>query len=243
MDLKPPSRRSIRLTMPDRPGALADVTAVLAGLDIDIVRLEVWPGDEEAVHDDLTLESANLDEIHQAVRDLRGRGFTVSTLPDHWWLRDWAHEVFEAVQALDVAASQTEELDIVLDAACRLANTSHSVVVNDAPGGEPSGYRVERLSHDFDPGWITWTGPDHAVSGIQTMLGPVRPDRVDRLAPVDAVHGLAVEIPGMTAAGAYLGVVGVRPPFLPAETTRVERYAALVGRLHPVERALESAPA
>lgn len=38
------ARRSIRLVVPDEPGALAEVTSILAGEGIDIVRLEVWPG-------------------------------------------------------------------------------------------------------------------------------------------------------------------------------------------------------
>lgn len=52
------------------------------------------------------------------------------------------------------------------------------------------------------------------------------------------MHGLAVEIPGPTAASAVLAVVGIRPPFVTAEVTRIERYAALVGRLHPIEPVL-----
>ncbi|CAN5900909.1 hypothetical protein BH23ACT5_BH23ACT5_12150 [soil metagenome] len=69
--------------------------------------------------------------------------------------------------------------------------------------------------------------------------GRVGVDHASILEPVDGVHGLAVEIPGPTAASAVLAVVGIRPQFLASEVARIERL--LVGRLHPLEPVL-SAP-
>ncbi len=230
-----PCRRSVRLLIPDRPGTLAEVTAALAEREIDIVRLEVWPEGEERVYDDLTLEAPHPEPISGALRELRGRGYEVATLPDHWWLRDWASEVFDALDALDAAADRTAELDIILDAARRLANTSHALMVSRIPGGEPLGHRVDELARAFDPGWIRWKGHPHLIAEVETSILEGRTGPVELLEPVDAVHGLAVEVPGPTAASAVLAVVGVRPPFLGAETTRIERYGSVVGRLHPVE--------
>ncbi len=236
-----PNRRSVRLLMPDRPGALAEVSSVLAERQIDIVRLEVWPVDEGGVYDDLTLEAADPEHISLALRDLRGRGYEAATLPDHWWLRDWANEVFDAVEALDAANGWAEELDVILDAARRLANTSHAVLVSRVPGREPVGHRVEEISRSFDPAWIAWSGRPDLVAEMKTSIAEGRTGAVESLEPVDAVRGLAVEIPGPTAASAVLAVVGVRPPFLSAEATRIERFAALAGRLHPVEPILSVA--
>ncbi len=73
---------------------------------------------------------------------------------------------------------------------------------------------------------------------LPSRLRPRRPGPPGSLEPIDRVHGLAVEIPGPTAASAVLGVVGVRPPFLAAEVTRLEHFASLVGRLHPIEPVL-----
>lgn len=228
-------RRSVRLLMPDRPGVLAEVTSVLAAADIDILRLEVWPEDQDRVYDDLTLEASDPETISGALRNLRGRGFDVATLPDHWWLRDWASEVFDAIDAIDAAADLMAELDIVLDVACRLANTSHAALVARVAGGGAVGHRMDALARAFDPTWITWSGHAHLVADVEESVMENRTGPAQSLEPIDAVSGLAVEIPGPTAASATLAVVGVRPSFLPAEVTRIERYAALVGRMHPVE--------
>jgi hypothetical protein len=232
------TRRSIRLVVPDRPGALAEITAILADAAIDIVRLEVWPGTDEVVYDDLTLETPTPGRIDGAVRELRAHGYETVTLPEHWWLRDWANEVFEAIEALEGARTRSEELDAVLDAAARLANVSHAAVVSAPAGGRRVGHRVDRLAGAFEPAWIRWGGELRAVATVEQTMRDVTEGIASTLEPVDAVHGLAVEIPGPTAASAVLAVVGVRPPFVAAEVARIQRYASLVGRLHPVEPVL-----
>lgn len=176
-DSKPISR-SIRLVVPDRPGALAEITAILADGGIDIVRLEVWPGSDGVAYDDVTLEAGDAARIDTAVRELRAHGYETVTLPDHWWLRDWANEVFEAIETLETATTRTEELDAVLDAASRLANVSHAAVVSAPAGGRRVGHRIDGLTADFEPGWIHWTGGMRAVATIDETMREMAADPV-----------------------------------------------------------------
>lgn len=59
--------RSIRITMPDRPGALSAVTTALAAHRVDIVRLDVVSHEGEYVVDDLLLEAATAEDIGAAI--------------------------------------------------------------------------------------------------------------------------------------------------------------------------------
>lgn len=232
--------RSIRLELPNRPGALAEATAILAAWEVDIVRLEVWP-EGHVVYDDLTLAAAGPEFISRAVRKLRGSGFEAATLPDDWWLRDWAREVFDAVEGLESAGSPEAELDVVLDVACRLANTSHSGLVAEFPGSEPVGRRIGDLARDFDSSWIRWAGPPDLVSTVERVILEHRTGPPEKLKPVDPVNGLATEVAGATATPTILVVVGTRAPFLAAEQSRVERFGRLVGRLQSLEPGLTAA--
>lgn len=149
-----------------------------------------------------------------------------------------ANEVFEAIESLNRATTRAEELDTVVGAASRLANTSHGVIVSAPAGALRAAHRMEDPATTFEPHWITWKGSQRCVSAVETAMADVGVDHPSILEPVDAVHGLAVEIPGPTAASAVLAVVGVRPPFLASEVARIERFASLVGRLHPLEPVL-----
>lgn len=232
------ARRSLRLVVPDRPGSLAEVTAILADRGIDIVRLEVWPGTDRIAYDDITIQADSAEAIDLAVRELRSHGYDTVTLPEHWWLRDWAAEVFSAIDRLERSTTRSEELDTVVDTAARLANTSHAMISSAPAGGRRANHRMSDLVSAFDVGWIAWGGNERAVGAAVSAMAEASSGPPGRLEPIDAVHGLAVDIPGPTAASAVLAVVGVRPPFLPAEVARIDRYASLVGRLHPVEPVL-----
>lgn len=239
-----PARRSIRLAVPDRPGALAEVTSVLADHRVDIVRLEVWPADEDGAgdqptaHDDISLAAAEPGQIDGAIRQLRDLGFETLTLPENWWLRDWAVEVFNAVARLDASPELSRQLDAVVEIASRLANTGHAAVIADPPGGRRSHHGLVPMAAELDPTWIQWAGDERMVTRFLSAFADAANGPTSSLRPVDSVHGLAVEIPGPTAASAVLGVVGMRPPFLTAEVTRLEHFASLVGRLHPIEPVL-----
>lgn len=239
-----PIHRSVRLGVPDRPGALAEVTSVLADHNVDIVRLEVWPADRTkrdtrpTAHDDISLAAAEPAHIDGAIRELRSLGFETLTLPESWWLRDWAVEVFNAIELLDAASEPALQVDAVVEIASRLANTTHAAVIADPPGRPRSEHRLTEMVAVFDLGWIRWTGQDRVLARFRAAFADAADGPVRSLRPIDAIHGLAVEIPGPTAASAVLGVAGVRPPFLSAEVTRLEHFASLVGRLHPIEPAL-----
>ncbi len=59
--------RTIRVTMPDRPGALAAVTTALAAHRVDVVRIDVVSHDGDVVVDDLVLRAARAEDIGEAI--------------------------------------------------------------------------------------------------------------------------------------------------------------------------------
>ncbi|WP_098504352.1 ACT domain-containing protein [Tepidiforma thermophila] len=59
--------RAIRLTMPDRPGALSAVATALAAHRVDIVRLDVVSHEGSVVVDDLLLRAASAEDIGAAI--------------------------------------------------------------------------------------------------------------------------------------------------------------------------------
>ena len=62
-----PAYRSIRIQMPDRPGALSAISTALAVHGVDIVRLDVVSHPGNDVVDDLFLSGASQEDIGQAV--------------------------------------------------------------------------------------------------------------------------------------------------------------------------------
>lgn len=62
-----PAYRSIRIQMPDRPGALSTISAALAAHGVDIVRLDVVSHEGSMVVDDLLLGAAAQEEIGAAI--------------------------------------------------------------------------------------------------------------------------------------------------------------------------------
>ncbi len=59
--------RSIRITMPDRPGALSAIATALAAHRVDIVRLDVISHEGDVVVDDLLLEAESAQAIGAAI--------------------------------------------------------------------------------------------------------------------------------------------------------------------------------
>jgi hypothetical protein len=64
--------RSIRIQMPDRPGALSAISTALAANTVDIVRLDVVSREGATVVDDLFLTASSQDEIGAAVGSFHG---------------------------------------------------------------------------------------------------------------------------------------------------------------------------
>jgi hypothetical protein len=62
-----PAYRSIRIQMPDRPGALSAISAALAAHGVDIVRLDVVSHEGLSVVDDLFLAAETQDDLGRAV--------------------------------------------------------------------------------------------------------------------------------------------------------------------------------
>ncbi len=66
-----PETQLIRISMPDRPGALSQICLALAAHSVDITHLDVVSADNGMVVDDLTLVADSLADIKKAVSSFR----------------------------------------------------------------------------------------------------------------------------------------------------------------------------
>ncbi len=129
-----PVYRVIRITMPDRPGALSAVTASLAAHRVDIVRLDVVSHDGGSVVDDLLLAAESADDITRASAGFLSE-VTVRTfegLPG-----DPTIEMGTGLRRVAGAAPREAAMALV-DAAATLLRADHAVLLAAGPDGELS---------------------------------------------------------------------------------------------------------
>ncbi len=240
--------RSVRIRLADRPGALAEVTRLLADHTIDIVRLEVWSDGDGTAWDDITLAAPEQAVLDAGIGALASVTMEAEVLPGYWSLRDWAEEIFTALDTVDGAASPREELDAVLDAACRLTNTSHAVLVTQQGARHDAALarwdRLHRTATDLDVSRIRWTGDEVAVAAVSRALeGAQNPESepAGNGGGTGKVNGLVVGLSTRSHGEGVLAVLGRRPSFIPSEVQRLERFGRLVARLSHF--GLDSAPA
>lgn len=229
--------RSVRIRLADRPGALAEVTRLLADNGIDIVRLEVWSDGDGTAWDDITLAAPDTAVLESGIGALAAVTLEAEQLPDYWALRDWAEEIFAALDTVDSASSAQEELDAVLDAACRLTNTSHAVLVTQEGAGHDAALarwdRLHRTASDLDLSRIRWTGDADAVAAMSRALEGAVPEGAEPTGNGEGsrVNGLVVGLSTRSHGEGVLAVLGSRPAFIPTEIQRLERFGRLVARL------------
>jgi hypothetical protein len=228
----PPARTALRLRIADVPGSLAEVAAGFAGHGIDIVRLEVIPDDGTTVLDDVEVTAPDPDAIVAAVDELRRLGVDVLVLPSSWSVRDWVSEVFDAIEALERASSADDELEALLGAANRHANTSQAVLLTEAGDGDAgralARWRaLEAMAAAHPAGSTRWWGASDAVARVGQALAATASSSPAGAAP--GLSGLAIACD--PAASTILAVAGDRPPFAPAEVARIDRFARLAVRL------------
>ncbi len=239
--------RSVRIRLADRPGALAEVTRLLADNGIDIVRLEVWSDGDGTAWDDITLAAPDAAVLESGIGALAAVTLEAEPLPDYWSLRDWAEEIFAALDTVDGASSSQEELDAVLDAACRLTNTSHAVLVTQEGAGHDAALarwdRLHRTARDLDLSRIRWIGEEDAVAAVTRAFEGALPQGAEPAGPGDTsrVNGLVVALSTRSHGEGILAVLGHRPAFIPTEVQRLERFGRLVARLSRF--GLDTAPA
>lgn len=123
-----PAYRSIRIQMPDRPGALAAVSTALSVQQVNIVRLDVVGYHEGMVVDDLLVSGPDQEHIGRAIggfqHDVVVRTFDETS-------GDPALQIADGLVAIARARGRDEALQRLLDSALRIARAD-SVAIGRA---------------------------------------------------------------------------------------------------------------
>jgi ACT domain-containing protein len=221
-------RRSIRVRLADRPGSLHRLTKVVADAGVNIIRLEIVSLEQAEVWDDIELSASSHDRLDTVIRSLRDSGLTVIGLPASWVIRDWAVEVLRTLEGLADSTDVLDALRRFAKATAALTQTVHAFVLMEPqpPIPELAMSRWELLRQaatEFDPDIVEWTGEPGLVKLVAAAMRAARGDDGDATEP--GAVGAAVRIPSPGGRPATLAVVGHRPRFLPAETSRLELFA------------------
>lgn len=222
----------MRVRVEDRPGALAEVAAVIADTESNVTRLEVVSREGDYVWDDFEIEAESEQAIGSVVRALRSAGFEVIGLPPNWQIRDWALTVVEAMAAIVDLEDGVDSEPVFLDGLSELARTDHSLLLTDdvdGLGGDPAG-RWERLvsiASTVDNDAVAWSGDHEAQLAVRAALTSAGQPQVTR-SPRNRIGGAAFLL-GSTPRRGVVAAVGGRPPFLRAEIERLRRYIQVVG--------------
>lgn len=147
--------RSIRVQMPDRPGALSTLATALAAHGVDIVRFDVVSTEAESVIDDLYLAGSSQEMIGAAIASFRPdvlvRTFETEPREPARILADGLIETARARSAADAAAAAAEGARLLArgDVAAYLrATPAGEVQVLAGPPGLPGLTRA-----DLFAGW------------------------------------------------------------------------------------------
>lgn len=136
--------RSIRVQMPDRPGALSTLSTALAAHAVDIVRFDVVSSDGDTVIDDLYLSAPSQEMIGSAIASFRPdvlvRTFESEPREPARVLADGLIAAASAVTTADAAAATAEGARLLAraDVAALLrATPSGNIEVLAGPEGLP----------------------------------------------------------------------------------------------------------
>lgn len=223
------ARRSIRVRLADLPGALHELTSLVAAEGVNIVRLEIVSREQPEVWDDIELVAGTEEQLDRVVAALRARGLTVIGLPGGWVIRDWATDVLHALEAIGNCVEESDAMGVFARSASSLANVEHAFVLMepsrpDAVAAETRWALIESTASVFDPERVSWCGDD---VGTRIVISAMRAARQEDIQPrwwtTEGV-GAVVEIPMATRRPAHLVVVGRRPIFLAPELARLEMF-------------------
>jgi len=233
--------RSIRVQMPDRPGALSAVSAALAAHGVDIVRLDVVSTNGGTVVDDLLLGASSLAAIGNACGSFPGDTI-VRTFDET--AGDPALEMGFGVHRVATAPTVQAARDAAIESARHLLRGDAAVLLRATEGGcmsvvsGPAGLAAVTPADPFAPRWVLqhataaafpaheqWapTGFHEALGAAWVAVAPSWP--LDLLLVVRrlniAFHPGELErlTAFASAAGAILALRGDRPPVasIPAE--------------------------
>lgn len=128
-----PETQLIRISMPDRPGALSQVCLALAAHGVDITHLDVVSAANGTVVDDLTLQADTAADLQKAISSFR-REVSVMALPGN--PGDPVTEFGLAIAALATAEGLAASLARIIAGCQRFIRADESFVLSlDASGG------------------------------------------------------------------------------------------------------------
>lgn len=225
----PIHRRSIRVRLDDLPGALHQLTSLVADAGVNIVRLEVVSREQADVWDDVELTAESEDRLDSVIRSLKDLGLTVIGLPPAWAIRDWAVDVLHALEVLGDADEPSEAVNHFAATAAALTNVDHAFVLMepvrpDAAAAEARWDLIQAAAAVFDPEMIKWSGDSVGTRIVISAMKAARSEVPATGHPGDGV-GAVVRIPMSSRRPAHLVVVGHRPVFLAPELSRLEMFA------------------
>lgn len=234
-------RRSIRIRLVDLPGALHEMTSLLAGAGVNIVRLEVVSREESDVWDDVELTADSEEQLEGAIRSMKDMGLTVVGLPPAWTLRDWAVDILHSLERMGRAGDRTSAVRQFADTAATLVNVDHAFVLMqpeqpDAAVAEARWEMIRDAASAYDPDSIRWAAGSKGTPIVVSALKAARAeDAADK--PSREAVGAVVPIQNQTERPAYLVAVGQRPMLLAPEFNRLKMFAQVAAphlRVAPV---------
>lgn len=220
----------MRVRLADLPGALHELTALVAAQGVNIIRLEIVSRDQPDVWDDVELTAETEEQLDRVVSALKALGLTVIGLPAAWAIRDWATDVLHALEMIGDSDGESQAVEIFASTSAALANVEHAFVLMeprrpDAVAAEARWAQVQRTAAVFDPDRVNWYGDE---MGTRIVVSAMRTAHRERAEPVTGdiqAVGAVVEVPMSTRRPAHLVVVGQRPIFLAPELARLEMFA------------------
>lgn len=229
MDDGPLHRRSIRVRLVDLPGALHEMTSLLAAAGVNIVRLEVVSREQSDVWDDVEITADSEEQLESAIRSMTSMGLTVIGLPRAWTIRDWAVDVLHALERLGEAPDPKRAVREFAETAATLANVDHTFVLMqpawpDAAAAEARWEMIRDAAFRYDPDSIRWAGDSDGSRIVASAMKAARAEDAADTTSREAV-GAVVPIPDQSGRPAHLVAIGQRPMFLAPELNRLKLFA------------------
>jgi hypothetical protein len=221
-----PVYRSIRIQMPDRPGALSAISTALAVQGVDIVRLDIVGHNGGMVVDDLLLSGPDQQRIGQAIGSFQS-DVVVKTFEET--SGDPTLEMGDGLVAVARSGSPGEALDLVGRHGRRLARAD-DVFVGEAQQDGSIAIR------GTEPGQMATVGVDEAFTGRWVLHRQTAAAFATE--PGWAPDDLATKMPGAWVAMAPLGVFHLlmftrllNIPFLRDELERIAVFTEVAGAM------------
>lgn len=220
-----PAYRSIRIQMPDRPGALSAISSALAAHQVDIVRLDVVSHEGATVIDDLVLAAASQEDIGAAIGGFYPE-VTVRTFDEI--AGDPALEMGTCLGHIATSVAIENARAAALVGAMRIARADEAVLLRSTSGG------VISVITSASP--ISDLAPDEPFAGrwcLDRRAAAAFPV-TDGWAPPRLQHSLGAAWVAVAPAGAFDLIVVARKlniAFYAGELGRLAAFAVAAGAI------------